>query len=151
MKMTCPFVTLAASLALIGCGPSKPGSQEPNSAPQSAAGDTEKSLKQRVDAAKDALMENKDQFVASADARLKELDQKISELGEHAKTLNQGSNAEAGRALEVMREKRTQLSAKFEELKQSTKETWNDVKAGFESAMADLQKAFEDAKAKFNN
>lgn len=76
-------------------------------------------------------------------------DQKISELGRKMETLNDEARAEAAKALESWRGQRVQLGQKLDEIKQSGQEAGQDIKAGCESAAAELEKAFEKLKFRF--
>ena len=56
------------------------------------------------------------------------------------------SDARVG-GLAILREKRTVLAQRFDELKQSSNAGWEKVKASLQSALDDVQKAYENAKA----
>jgi hypothetical protein len=60
-----------------------------------------------------------------------------------------GARAETGKALDELRAKRGQLARQLDELKQSPQELRRDVQAGLESAVAELERAYENVKARF--
>lgn len=95
------------------------------------------------------IQKNKDQFVAAVEQKLRDVDTKIDELGRRLETLTADAKTEANKALDSLREKRAQMGPRLEELKKSSQQTWNDVKSGFETAMGELEKAYQNAKSKF--
>ena len=146
-NMTYTVAALAASLALLGCDQSKqPGAGTPAT---NSAAEAKKEIKEAAQATKDYVVESKDQFVAATQEKLNKLDQQISELGTKTENLKDEAKADSEKAVAVLREQRMKLGETFDEVKSSTKEKWQDVKAGFESALTAMEKAYEDAKAKF--
>ena len=154
MKLTHLITGLALLVPLVGCDrPDGNDTTVPTVPPttNAAARELGREVREAVDTSKAALIEGKDQLLASTDAKLKELDQEIADLGSKVDALKDEVKVESNKALETLREKRTQLGQRFEELKTANQETWSAVKARFESAWAEFQKSYEDAKAKFRN
>ncbi|MBI3879632.1 MAG: hypothetical protein HY301_06155 [Verrucomicrobia bacterium] len=151
MKLTYPLAALAAALTLAGCDQAKPPESTPTPAlkTNASAADVKKEVKEAVDTARNYVADNKDQFLASTEQKFKELDLKIDELGKKAETLTTDAKAEVSRALDALHEQRTELGQKFDDLKKSSQEAWKDAKTGFESAWAELEKAYDNAKSKF--
>ncbi len=174
MKLTYSLAALAAACVLAGCDQSKqagkpasepsadinaPPAQEqreevvkkdinvPPPALQREIVKTE--VKEAVDATKTYLTASRDQFVASAQQKLTEMDQKITELGDTIATLNE--NAFANETLNSLREMRSRLDPLFEELTKSSTEAWDDTKKAFESALAELEQAYLDAKTSYGS
>jgi chromosome segregation ATPase len=114
-----------------------------------SAGDAQAATQAAVETTQGQIQRNKDQLVASAEQKLRELDAKIDEFGKKLGTLTADTKAEANKALESLREKRAELGPRLEELKKASQQTWNDVKSGVETAMAELEKAYQNAKSKF--
>lgn len=147
-NITYARIAVAACVALAGCGePNR--SDAPTLTTNVAAQEMKQEVRQAVDATKVYAAESKDQFVASVQERLNKLDQQITELGAKAGTLKEEAKAEANTALAALREQRVKLGQRFGELKASSQEAWKDVKVGFESAYAEVEKAYENARSKF--
>lgn len=142
MKTKHPLIALAGSLLLAGCDQPAPPADKPATAPEA-----KQEMKEAVDAAKSYAADTKDQFTAAMEKKLQELDESIAGLTAKMEALKDDPAAKA--ALDNLREKRAKLGQKLDEVKQAGREAWQDVKAGFESAMNDLQKACDDAKTKY--
>jgi predicted nucleic acid-binding Zn-ribbon protein len=144
------FIAAAVSTAFLGCDTKPPG--DPNVPATNASGrDLRQEMRERTDATKASVAEGKDQFVAAVQTKLNQLDQQIAELGAKLGTLSEQAKPEGEKALVTLKEQRAQLGQKFDALKESSQAAWKDVKAGFESAYAELEKAYQNAKAKFQN
>lgn len=145
MKIKQSTLLLAALCAgLAGCSDSARDAAAPPPTNASLK-DVKRDVAQAVETTKVYASENKDQFVAALQEKLAKLDQKISELGSKAATVK----AEEGdKALTALRDQRSALGDKFDELKKATQETWKDVKAGVEKAYDEVEKAYDNAKAK---
>ena len=152
MKTRYQLALAAVVVALMGCERSQQAEAERTVVTRDtnvAAYQMREKVRDAVDATKNYAAQNKDQFVASMETKMKELDRKIDELSSKGETLAADAKSDANKALDSLREERTQLRQKFDELKKSSQDTWKDVKAGCESAMKELEKAFDNAKAKF--
>jgi len=147
MKLKQELIALAAAAALAGCDQNRPSSSETK--PNTTAQDVKKETSEALNTTKDYVVENKDQFIASANQKLQALDAEISRLSERAADLKDDAKTEADKTVVALKEKRGVASQKLDELKQSGKETWNDIKAGFEKAMTELENAYEQTKSKF--
>jgi len=147
MKLKQELIVLAAAAVLAGCDQNRPSSSETK--PDTTAQDVKKETSEALNTTKDYVVENKDQFIASANQKLQALDAEISRLSERAADLKDDAKTEADKTVAALKEKRGVASQKLDELKQSGKETWNGIKAGFEKAMTELENAYEQTKSKF--
>jgi hypothetical protein len=150
MKPTYLLSALFMAAALAGCDQAKRSDTGTESSTNAPLREVKKEIKEAVEITKSYVSENKDEFVAATDRKLKELDQKIAELGDKVATLKDQAQAEGNKTLDALRETRAQLGTKLEELKVSSQDAWQNVKAGFESAMSELETAFANAKSKFD-
>jgi len=142
MKMKYPLAVLAAAIAMVGCERQKPADSKPAAEITPPVPEVKAEVKEPVrQASKPPEPETKDQFVASVQKKLSDLDQKITKLGDTIESLQE--NTEAKKALENVRNLRAELGPLFDSLKQSRQEAWQEAKKGVESAMANLEKAFE--------
>lgn len=152
MKRKYMLAVVAAAFALAGCDQSKQAGRpapEPsadiNAPPAQVQREIMKTeVKEPLDVTKAYPTENRDMFVASMQQKLTELDQKISDLNDMITSLNTDEIAQA--TLNSLRELRAQLDPLFEELSTSSLEAWDDAKRAFESSLAELEKAYQEAK-----
>ncbi len=149
MKLNCCLSALAVSIGLLGCEKANEANLDAPPATNITARELKQEARDVVVATKDYLTSNKDQFVASAEVKLKQLDARIAELGAKAETLQADAKAEGTKAVDALKEQRAKLGVKLDEVKKASQETWQDVKAGFDTAMNELEKAYDNLKAKF--
>ena len=145
MKTKTQIVAFATLLVLTGCTPNKPsGGSSSGETPGSAQAVTESSSNTPT------MAENKQTFVAAMDLRLKDLDVKIDELAQKSGTFKDTAKAQADQTLAALREQRVKLESQFDELKNSSGQAWKELQTGCETAMRDLEQAYEKAKSKFS-
>ena len=147
MKLKLTFIPLAAVL-LTGCGPSEPPQPATQSPPSTA--EVKKEVKEATTATKEYLAGSKEEFVATMKQKLAEFDARISELATKSEGYKDDAKVQADKALASLKEQRGKLNEQFESFKQASADTWRDMKAGLASAMDELERAYENAKAKFN-
>lgn len=158
LKIQYPIATCVLLAAVAGCGRSDQAQNEGNPGSTSAVTrevqqaykDMTEATKQAATATKNYVVQSKDEFVAATDKKLKELDAKINELSDKSAAYKDEAKVQADQALSSLREQRAVVSAKFEDVKKASAETWNDVKAGFDTAVTELEKAYENVKAKIS-
>ena len=148
MKLKPTMIPLAAAVLLVGCGPSEPPQPTTESPPSATA--VKEKVKEAATATKDYLAGSKDEFVATMNQKLAECDARIAELTAKSAGYKDDAKVQADQALASLKEQRGKLNEKFEAFKQASADTWQDMKAGLATAMEELEKAYESAKAKFN-
>ena len=148
MKPTPTIISLAAVVLLVGCGPSEPPQPTTDSAPSTT--ELKQEVKEAATATKEYLAGSKDEFVATMNQKLAECDARIAELAAKSEGYKDDAKIQADQALASLREQRGKLNEKLEAFKQASADTWQDMKAGLATAMDELEKAYENAKAKFN-
>lgn len=149
MKIKTTMLPLAAAALLVGCGPSDPPAPMTESTPPTAT-DVKDKVKEAAEATKDYLAGGKDEFVATMNQKLAALDARVAELAKKSEGYKDDAKVQADQALASLKEQRSKLSEKLEALKQSSADTWKDMKAGLATAMEELEQAYERAKAKFS-
>jgi len=90
----------------------------------------------------DKRMNDKESFRRKWEAQLKELNKEIAEL---VNKLETGIDKE----VEALRPRLKAAREKLDHLQQTSSEAWKDFKPGLEKAWTELQKAFNDAAARF--
>jgi len=149
-----PFLAVcAAAVGLTGCADQAQSDSIPPPLTNVSAREVRRETREAVDAARQFAAENREKFLASTEAKLKECGQKIADLDAKLGTLayEYDAKAEGTKALDALREKRTQLGQQLEKLRQCSEEAWQDAKASVESAVAEVDKAYENAKSRFKN
>ena len=157
MKQLAAFMALAV---LIGCSPSSsPTGEKPPDSPAATGAVIELPKNNPIATLSKesppvpppaAAAAEKTGFIASTEQKLKDLDTKIDELATKSAGYKDDAKAQAEQALATLREQRTKLNEQFEGLKQAGAESWKELKAGFESALNELEKAYENIKSKFS-
>ncbi|MBI5383156.1 MAG: hypothetical protein HZA90_00560 [Verrucomicrobia bacterium] len=156
MKLNRYLFACAVSAALLGCSQANRQTTD-NTGPQSESQPSE--AKQNTPAPTPSVAEpgrgakpadEKNATLAAAEQELKEGKAKIEELAKKAAGYTGDAKAEVDKALAALREKSQAAADKCEELKQSSQETWQQVKEQLTAALSDFKKAIEDAKAKFS-
>jgi PBP1b-binding outer membrane lipoprotein LpoB len=140
---------LAVLIVLPGCSREEQTTRDQRPEPSAQTRDLQERYKDAAVATKEYVAKNKDEFVASMDKKLKELDGKITDLAKQTESYKDDAKLEADKALATLREQRQKLSDQFEQLKQSSADAWTDLKARFESAMGEVEKTYDEFKAKF--
>jgi len=149
MKWKEPVIMCAAMIALSGCNQNTQPGTEPNTdtnaAPATGAVQEEgqnSAMTHPTDAA-----QSKEGYLASSGQKLKEINAKLDDFAAKAGSLTGQAKVQADQSLVTLREERDKAAARLKELQQTTATAWTEVKAGFESAIEEFEKAYEDAKA----
>ncbi len=145
------FLTGLAMLAVLtGCRDSS-RSQAQGAAAKPADG---QELKQKymdtVNGAKDYTAQKKDEFLAAMGQKMKDLDARMDELAKKSEGYKDDARTEADKTMGALRGQRDALGKKYDALKKTGQDTWEKAQAGVASAWNEMQKAFENAKARFN-
>jgi SMC interacting uncharacterized protein involved in chromosome segregation len=94
-------------------------------------------------------MKNREEYIDKLAAQLKEWSAKIDELEVKARAAKEDAKAGYENQVSELKKKREIATRKLQELKSTSSEAWDVVKAGAETAWADLMKAVNEAKEKF--
>lgn len=77
---------------------------------------------------------NKEEFKVKANRTIDEVSAKINELKEKKELVEQGSKSKYEENLKTLKMKKTDLEAKYSELKNASDDKWEEVKNAFSSA-----------------
>lgn len=88
-------------------------------------------------------------YQEKAEAQLRDLDQKIDDLKAKLRTEKDVDQKEINRQMSDLHRKRVVAQRDLERLKNSSQAAWQDMKAGLESAMNDLENAYNQAASHF--
>lgn len=148
MKSILLIAPLTAAALLTGCDP---GSQSnPSTESRPAAQDAKEKVKAAATATNDYLAAARDEFVTTMNQRLTELDARVAELVKKSEGYKDEAKAQADLTLAALKEQRAKMNEKLEAFKKTGADAWKDMKAGLATAMDDLEKACDNARAKFN-
>lgn len=132
-----------AVLLLCGCG-----SAEDATTP-SAATRLKKESKEALGAARDVAVEKKDEYSKRFAKQLEAMDKEMEALKAKAKESGAEMRKRYDEQLVELEKKREVLGKRFDEFTSSSKEAWQDMREGLDSAWDDLDKAFQKAKSRF--
>ncbi len=151
MKLKNQITTLALSALIVGCSQSDHSSTTSSSSTNApvASQDLKEDYKQALKDTKDYAVQGKDDFMVATSKKLQELDAKIDQLAAKSGEYKDDAKVQADKALAALREERDALRVKYGELKQASQDAWQSAKDSFNSAWDKVQKALDDAKAKF--
>lgn len=157
MKLNSYIFACAVSATLVGCGQGDRQTERNTgrlneSQPVESKQNTPSPTPYIGDFATEAkLVEEKNATLAAAEKELKACNAGIEELAKKAASYVGDAKVEAEKALAALHEKSKTAADKCEQLKQSSRETWQQVKDQFNAAMSDFKRAIEDAASKFSS
>jgi hypothetical protein len=148
MKLNHYLLAVAASALLLGCEPKN--DPVPQAADKPVTGkEVKEQYKDALNTTKDYVGQSKDEFLAAVNLKMKDLDGKIDELAKKSEGYKDDAKVQADKALAALREQRSAAGKKYDELKDASKEVWDKTKTNFALAWEELEKSYENAKAKF--
>jgi hemerythrin-like domain-containing protein len=80
-----------------------------------------------------------------------EFGKKLDELEQKIKTAKEQAKADMLREMDELRQMQKEVQEKLKEMKVASGKAWQDTKDGAQSAMDDLQKAYEKARTRLSN
>jgi hypothetical protein len=116
-----------------------PSAQQALQSVKEATKDAVENVKQAVQSGVDYTYARKEEFVAKAQADLYSLDQKMKEFSDKASAAAEPVKTEAQNKLQELKNKRTDLDRKLEDVKAATQDNWNDARATFQKAYDDVK------------
>ena len=164
MKTMNQLATIIALAALTGCNPNSSTTGEKPAETRTSTGAVIELPKNTNVATVDknlpkeaipvpppaAVAAERTRFFTLTEQKLKDFDTKIDELAKKSEGYKDDAKVQAEQALVALRDQRSKLNAQFDNLRKSSAEAWNELKMGFEAALGEFEKAYENAKAKFS-
>jgi hypothetical protein len=83
--------------------------------------------------------------------RAAEIGRKLDSLEQRIKTAKDEARADMSRQMDELREMQKNIQEKLKEMKIASGKAWHDAQNGAQSAMDELQKAYERARLRFGN
>jgi hypothetical protein len=136
---------LALSVVLSACGQS-----DSDKSPVTAQ-DVKTKTTEAMDAAADYAAQTRAEYMEKARKELDNLNVKIQQLQKEAQAAGSESKAVLGEQVKRLQEQQRALEQKFTRFQSQGGEAWDEMKSGFEQAMASLEQAYEKARDKFGD
>ena len=94
-------------------------------------------------------MEKRQVYIKKLEEKLMEYDAKLAELENKAAGVQEEMKNEYISQIDSLETKREEFAAKYDKLKESGEQAWEDIKTGTEKAWDELEEAIEKAVAHF--
>ncbi len=124
------------------------GQNEPVT-PSTSAEDVKRETAEALQAARAYTIHQKEEYQQMVEAKLDELAKGIAALQAKAERAGARGKAELNAMIAELQQKKEAARRHFEELKASSAEAWVDLKVAMETAMKDLERGYEQARARF--
>jgi len=111
--------------------------------------DVKKEAKEAYDATKAYTQEQIQGFRQETEDKLAQYKKDIDQLQAKAERLEGNARTKAEQQLEVLRQKRDEVSEKLKDLSSSSADAWGQIKSGVDAALADLGSAYQKAVNEF--
>ena len=148
-----PITVLRAFLILIplvavGCDDS-PSTTDKNS--QVTAADVRESLKETVETTEEFAEQRVNAYQKKIETQLQALEEKHAKLMAQAKTAGAEANAELQETLHNIERKKKEVVDKMGALKDSSGQALEDLEAGIDRALAELEAAYQKALTRYSD
>jgi TolA-binding protein len=111
--------------------------------------DVKKQAAETMEKAKAYAEQQKQEYSKQAQATLDDLSKKIDQLKEQAKIAKGEALTKIQTSLADLKAKEEQAKQRLQDVRSSTGAAWEQVKTGVDKAIAELQKAYNDASSHF--
>jgi len=129
---------------LFGCG----GQEEQQAVTEE---DVKKETKEAVETAGAYAEAKKEEYQKKLDAQLEKYQQKIDALQAQGRVMTQDAKDTLNEKLETLMDKKEALQQKADELESKSGQAWQDLKAGIDESLEDLNTALEKAASRFGS
>jgi uncharacterized protein YukE len=92
----------------------------------------------------DQMKRDRDDYVTTTNAKLAEFDQKVDGLDERTAAMKGQAKDRFKDAISKLRDQRKTVANKLDDLKSVNVESWQTLRGEVDSAMADLNRSYED-------
>jgi len=116
---------------------------------QTSGKDATQKVGEAADAIKGYTVEKKSEAVAYSKKLMSDLDAKIKDLEAQVSRDTSAAKADGQRQLKELKATRDKTAKKADELGRATAASWDSVKTGFADSYKDLNKAYDEAAAKW--
>jgi hypothetical protein len=116
---------------------------------QTSGKDATQKVGEAADAIKGYTVDKKNEAVAYSKKLMSDLDAKIKDLEAQVSRDTSAAKADGQRQLKELKATRDKTAKKADELGRATAASWDSVKTGFADSYKDLNKAYDEAAAKW--
>ena len=113
--------------------------------------DVQEEAKEAVETAGAYAEAKKEEYQKKLDAQLEQYQQKIDALQAQGRVMTQDAKDTLNEKLETLRDKKEALQQRAVELESKSGKAWEDLKAGIDESMEDLNNALEKAASHFGS
>jgi cytochrome c556 len=132
-------------LVAAGCGDSNTTTSEVTGE------DVRKEAGEAVEATAQYTKQEMETFTAQVEDKLQTADRKMDELQAKARELQGEARQSIDQEIQELKVKRDKASSQLAELKSASANAWDDMKAGMQAALNELDRSLEEATAKFRS
>jgi hypothetical protein len=124
-------------------------SQNESTTPSTSAEDVRREAAEALQTAQAYTIHRKEEYQRKVEAKLDGLAKRISALQATVERAGATGEAELHATIAELQQKKAAARRHFEGLKASSAEAWVDLKVAMDTAMKDLEKGYERARARF--
>lgn len=141
------FTSLCVVLAVFTACQQKPAQPKPK--PTVSAEEVKQKVGAAVSVTKDYALQQSAEYRQELEQKLKEIDKQLAAWQPQIEAATAAAKAKLEKELAELEKQRQLVQQKLQELQEPGQKAWNDVKAGTEAAMNELEKAFRKAAERF--
>jgi hypothetical protein len=143
---------LAIGFFLVACSEQKPATPAAKAKVENLAtkpADIKKEAKDLAATTMAYTEEQKAQYQKKIQEKLAQYNQNFMELEAKLVMMNEQAKADLTAEMEKLDDKKTAVATKVKELQGTSGEAWTDLKAGMDKAFMEMDKAYDQAKSRF--
>jgi hypothetical protein len=146
LRTTAVILTILCS-SLSGC--KKTDEEKAASRGAISPGDVKAEVVEAADVSLDYAAQKKEEYENAIASKLADLDEQLAELKSNAQEAEQDVREEVLAMLNNLEARRQEAQRKLEAIQAEAPDAWEDLKAGLDAALEDLDESYEQAKSRF--
>jgi hypothetical protein len=150
-RMEYGAAVLAFALTVSGCGKEEAETASPPLPEQSALQKMKQEVKETADATKEYFIKQKDELQKNLSGRMAEFDKELTGLKARSQTASEDAGTEWTNALTRLERQKAVATEKLNQFADVSERTWQEVKAGAESAVNEFEKVLKETVARFKS
>jgi len=150
-RMEYEVAVLAFALTMSGCGTKESETAPPPLPEQSAAQKMKQEAKETAAATKEYFIKQKDELQKSLSSRMVEFDRQLTGLKAKSQTVSDSARTEWTNTLARLERQKAVANEKLDQFKSASEKAWQEVKAGAESAVNELEKVLKETMAAYKS
>jgi hypothetical protein len=150
-RMEYGVAVLAFALTMSGCGKKESETAPPPLPEQSAAQKMKQEARETAAATKEYFIKQKDELQKSLSGRMAEFDRQLIGLRARSQTAIDDGRMEWTNTLVRLERQKAVATEKLNQFADASERTWQEVKAGAESAVNELEKVLKETMAAYKS